>query len=106
MGFIKGITSYIKNNITFIVFLVIVVVSGCYIDYLEEKTAYHKEMVEKGFNKFEIKFITNSAAGEYITTKTIYAHSVKGNLNTATFYDKEGNVVGKFNKLIHFSIVY
>jgi len=72
--------------------------------FLSEYSNYNTKLKNEGLKVFTIRHKTIHADIEITTDTEVFAYRVEMENGELTCYDKDNNVIGKFNKVLHFGI--
>lgn len=90
-------------------FILVLLFVICYavLSNLQETVKTKKLLEERGLKQFEVHHETKNANRTHSTESKVFAFKAEGKLGgKITFKDKEGNVVGEFDKVYHYHISY
>ena len=87
-----------------VIALLVTILIIVFVHFVAEYVDYNTKLKNEGLKVFTIRHKTTHADIEITTDTEVFAYRVEMENGELTCYDKDNNVIGKFNKVLHFGI--
>ena len=81
--------------------IILIIISA---HFVAEYADYNTKLKNEGLKVFTIRHKTTHTGNEITTDTEVFAYRVEMENGELTCYDKNNNIIGKFNKVLHFGI--